>query len=130
MKRYDAEILVKGASAALAADAVALGLMAAGASVDFPDRSNAPATDDRTLRGGHVGVRILADGHDLAAGPQAAREPSMVSAARVAVGAVLLLALFGAEVRLHFGPRLDTILTLAVLAAFWWRVRKRAPLPT
>jgi hypothetical protein len=50
---------------------------------------------------------------------------SVVGAAKAMIGGVLLLALLGAEVRLHFGVRWDTFITLAGAWAFW-RVCLRA----
>ena len=47
------------------------------------------------------------------------------AAAKLAVGAVALLVLCSAEVRLHFGLRLDTIITAAAIWWFWrWCHRK------
>jgi hypothetical protein len=44
---------------------------------------------------------------------------NLAGGAKLCTGAVLLLALFGAEVKLHFGPRLDAVVTLAGIWAFW-----------
>lgn len=41
------------------------------------------------------------------------------AAVQIALGAVLLLVLFGAELRQHFGLRLDSLITVAVV---WWVV--------
>ncbi len=52
------------------------------------------------------------------------------AAAKVAVGAVLLLALLDAEVRLHFGLGLDTLITAAAIWWFWrWCRRLGAAMP-
>jgi hypothetical protein len=44
---------------------------------------------------------------------------NLPAAAKVAIGAVLLLALCSAEVRLHFGLRLDTIITVVAIWCCW-----------
>jgi hypothetical protein len=126
MTTSDVEVLVRGSRGVLAADAVALGLMAAGACVDFPARVNVPAKSDQTLRGCCVRVHVVQDGDEKRADPQAAVMPSLAASAKIAIGVILLLALLGAEVRLHFGPRLDTIFTLAGLVMFWRYVGKKA----
>ena len=81
----------------------------------------------RTLRGVHAVVR-MAKGAGLAALPVASRGgETRPAAVKVAVGVVLLLMLCGAEVRLHFGLRLDTIITVVAIGGFWrWRLRKTA----
>ncbi len=49
------------------------------------------------------------------------------AAAKIAVGVVALLVLCSAEARLHFGLRLDTIITAAAIWWFWrWCLRKSA----
>ena len=49
------------------------------------------------------------------------------AAAKIAVGVVALLVLCSAEVRLHFGLRLDTIITAAAIWWFWrWCHRRGA----
>jgi hypothetical protein len=44
---------------------------------------------------------------------------ALSSLARVAIGAVLVLMLLGAELRLRFGLRLDMFITLAAIWAYW-----------
>lgn len=44
---------------------------------------------------------------------------ALSSLARVGIGAVLVLMLLGAEVRLRFGLRLDMFITLAAIWAYW-----------
>jgi len=41
------------------------------------------------------------------------------SLARVAIGAVLVLMLLGAELRLRFGLRLDMFITFAAIWSYW-----------
>jgi hypothetical protein len=50
----------------------------------------------------------------------------MARAAKVLVGVVLLLMLFGAEMRLHFGMRLGSIVPLLALWLFWCFALRRA----
>ena len=119
MSNGNVEIVVRGEDAAQAADAVALGLMAAGASVDFPERVHRNVPDGQTLRGVHAVVRLARAGNvDLPAAPG---RPvlDLASVAKIGIGLVLLLMLLGAEVRLRFGLRLDTIVTLIGVWAFW-----------
>jgi ABC-type enterochelin transport system permease subunit len=41
------------------------------------------------------------------------------NAAKIGIGVVLLLMLFSAELRLNFGLRFDTVITLAGIWVFW-----------
>jgi len=52
------------------------------------------------------------------------------AAAKIAVGVVALLVLCSAEVRLHFGLRLDTIITAAAIWWFWRWYRMRDAMAT
>jgi hypothetical protein len=111
------EVFVCGPCAA--ADAVALGLLSAGAIVDSPDASDKLENPRGSLRGVRAVVRMASQAKirpPIDPGPSAI---NMARAAKVCTGAVLMLALFGAEVKLHFGPRLDTVVTLAGIWAFW-----------
>lgn len=124
------EIIINGGiggSAATVADHIALALMAAGATVDFPGRQQREVMSGRTLRDVHAVVR-MASGEGRAALPVANRGGENLSAAvKVAVGVVLFLALCNAEVRLHFGLRLDVIITAVVIWGFWrWCLRGAA----
>jgi len=130
MNNDDLEIILAGGagrSASNAADHIALALMGAGATVDFPGRPNREARSGQTLRGVHAVVRI-AGSAGLAALPGAGQEGfDLPAAAKIAVGVVALLVLCSAEVRLHFGLRLDTIITAAAIWWFWrWCARKSA----
>ena len=120
MNRDNVEIVVTGGaggSAATAAEHIALALTRAGATVDFPGRPNQAVRLGQTLRGVHAVVR-MAGGAGLAASPGSSRgEGNLPAAAKVAIGVVLLLVLCSTEVRLRFGLRLDTIITVA---AIWW----------
>jgi hypothetical protein len=115
-----------GGSTANAADHVALALMGAGATVDFPGRPNQAARPGQTLRGVHAVVRM--EGASLAVLPGSSRGGgNLPAAAKVAIGEVLLLMLCSAEVRLHFGLRLDAIITVAAIWGFWrWCLRGAA----
>jgi hypothetical protein len=116
------EVVVSGSRAAAAADAVALGLRAAGAQVRCPDRRGAVPSSVAGLRA----VVRLGGAPSPGGGAKAeAGTVSLVGAAKAMIGGVLLLALLGAEVRLHFGVRWDTFITLAGAWAFW-RVCLRA----
>ena len=127
LNNSELEITVKGVNAAPAADAGALGLMAAGATVDFPSRTHGIACDGRALRGRRATVRLV----PASSGPGTVETwqagVGLASVAKLGVGAVLMLMLFGAEVRLHFGPRLDTLATLVGIWAFWRLCLRSAP---
>ena len=128
------EIIITGGArgaAANAADHVALALMGAGATVDFPGRPNQAARPGQTLRGVHVVVR-MAGGAGLAVLPGSSRGGENLPAAiKIAIGVVLLLALCSAEVWLHFGLRLDAIITMVVIWGFWrWCLRGRGAMVT
>jgi len=76
MNNDELEIIIAGGagrSASNAADHIALALMGAGASVDFPGRPHREAGSDQTLRGVHAVVR-LAGGAGLAVLPGASQE--------------------------------------------------------
>jgi hypothetical protein len=106
-----------GPRVAEAADHVALALMSAGATVDFPGRPRREAGPDRALRGVRAVVRVaggMGPGASAAAGRTGL---DLATVAKTGVGAVLTLALFDAEVRLRFGLGLDTV---ATAAAIWW----------
>src|SRR5271156_1451749 len=98
------EIIMPGGArgvAASAADHVALALMGAGATVDFPGRPNHAERPGQTLRGVHAVVR-MAESAGLAVLPGASEEGvDLPAAAKIAVGVVALLVLCSAEVRLH-----------------------------
>ena len=129
MSNDDLEIIIAGGAgrSAAAADHIVLALMGAGASVDFPGRPNREARSGQTLRGVHAVVRMEGRA-GLAALPGASQEGGgLPAAAKIAVGVVALLVLCSAEVRLHFGLRLDTIITAAAIWWFWrWCHRKSA----
>ena len=130
MNNENVEVIVTGGAggaAANAADHIALALMGAGASVDFPGRPNREARSGQTLRGVHAVVRMAGSvGLAVLSGPSPGGSGLPV-AAKIAAGVVALLALCNAEVRLHFGLRLDTIITAAAIWWFWrWcRARRR-----
>ncbi len=132
MSNDDLEIIIAGGvgRSAAAADHIALAMMGAGASVDFPDRPNREARSGQTLRGVRAVVRMEGEA-GLAALPGASQEGfGLPAAAKIAVGVVALLVLCSAEVRLHFGLRLDTIITAAPIWWFWrWCRRKSAMTP-
>jgi predicted ATPase len=98
--------------------------MGAGATVDFPGRPNRGARSGQTLRGVHAVVQ-MADGAGLAVLPGSSRAGgNLPAAAKLVIGVVLLLVLCSAEVRLHFGLRLDAIITVAAIWGCWcWCLR-------
>ena len=124
------EIIISGGAgglAATAADHIALALMTAGATVDSPSRPNQAVRPGQTLRGVHAVVRVAGRaGVALLPGPSRERF-GLPAAAKITVGVVLLLMLCSAEVRLHFGLRLDTVTTVAAIWSFWrWCLRGAA----
>ena len=74
----------------------------------------------------------MAEGAGLAVLPGSSRgRGNLPAAAKVAIGVVLLLVLFSADVRLHFGIRLDAIITLLAIWGFWrWCRRRRGAIIT
>jgi hypothetical protein len=115
-----------GSGAFNAAYAAAQALEAAGASVDIraPVAQSELAAD--ALRGVRVTVKVedsgasgVAEPPRLVPGAGPSARTGFSDVAKVGIGAVLLLMLFGAELRLRFGLRLDTIVTLAGIWAFW-----------
>jgi hypothetical protein len=121
------EVIIRGrtgSGAFNAAHAAAQALEAAGASVDLrsPLTNSELATD--ALRGVRVTVNVE-DGSNgteplrLLPGMGTTRRTGLSDIAKIGIGALLLLMLFGAELRLHFGLRLDTIVTAAGIWAFW-----------
>ncbi|HEY1856962.1 hypothetical protein [Acidocella sp.] len=127
MNDHEVEIVVGGGAAhrrADVADHVALTLMSAGATVDFSARPRRPVPPGQTLCGVRAVVRMgdTAQPH-MPPGPEQ-KSFDAPTAVRIAIGVVLLLALFGGELRLNFWLRLDAIIVAAVLWWFW-RCRRR-----
>lgn len=130
------EIVVRGgmgSGAYSAAQAAARAVEAEGASVDLRTILAADELASGALRGARVLVRV-----ETPATAGATVVPSSNKAAsreglglgqvsKIGIGAVLLLMLFGAELRLHFGLRFDTIITLAGIWAFWHHALRRKP---
>ncbi len=108
-----------GRAMADAADHVALALMTAGAAVDFPGRPQRESRSSQTLRGVRAVVRTAGRAGRGTSAASGRGGWGLAASAKVAVGVVLMLALFDAELRLHFGLRLDTIITAAVIWWFW-----------
>jgi hypothetical protein len=138
MPTKEIEVIIRGrpgSGAFNAAYAMAMSLEAAGASVDIrsPVAQSELATD--ALRGVRVTVKVEDSGLGGAAEPPrlasetgAGKRIGFSDLAKMGIGAVLLLMLFGAELRLQFGLRLDTIVTLAGIWAFWhFCLRQRSP---
>jgi hypothetical protein len=124
------EIVITGGAGVLTAavaDHVALALMGAGATVDFPGRPNQGVRPGQTLRGVHAVVR-MAEGAGLAVLPGfSVGGGNLPAAAKLAIGVALLLVLCRAEVRLHFGLRLDAIIAVVAIWGLWrWRLRDGA----
>ena len=130
MSEDEIEITVSGGPGrpmAEAADHVALALMSAGATVDFPGRPTRATRPSRTLRGVRAVVCLSGDVAQATSGASAPRGLDLAAVAKLGVGVVLLLTLFDAEMRLRFGLRLDTVITAAALWWFWrWRQREGA----
>jgi hypothetical protein len=74
----------------------------------------------------------MGKGPGLAVVPGSSRgSGSLAAAAKVAIGVVLLLVLCSAEVRLHFGLRLDAIIAMVAIWGFWrWCLRGRGAMVT
>ena len=113
------EITISGSKAAAAADVVALGLMAAGARVCCPDRRRAAPASTASVAGLRAFVQVSSAPSAQVWDKAETGTISLGGAAKAMIGGVLLLALLGAEVRLHFGVRWDTFITLAGAWAFW-----------
>jgi hypothetical protein len=130
MSEDEIEITVGGGPGrpvAEAADQVALALMSAGATVDFPSRPTEAAATDGTLRGARVVVRTAGRARRTTSAAPGGKGLDLAAVAKLAVGVVLMLALFDAEMRLRFGLRLDTVITAAALWWFWrWCQREVA----
>ena len=111
-----------GSGVHAAARAAAQAMEAAGASVQL--RAPPTAPDAETLRGVRALVRVAAWTPDRVARQVLPPEQTvggigLGQAAKIGGGLVLLLMLFGAELRLRFGLRLDMIVTLLAAWAFW-----------
>ena len=129
------EIVIRGRpgnGVVSAAQVIAYVLETEGASVDLSIASVPEDPTSEALRG----VRAMVKAEDsVAAAPPLMSLPAepgngragMANAAKFAIGAILLLMLFGAELRLHFGLRLDTVVTVAGMWAFWRFCLKSAP---
>jgi hypothetical protein len=132
------EVVIRGrpgSGAFNAAYAAAQALEAAGASVDLqsPVAQSELAAD--ALRGVRVIVKVEDSGADATIEPMrllsaagTVRRNGLSDIVKIGIGVVLLLMLFGAELRLQFGLRLDTIVTLAGIWAFWHYCLRRPEL--
>jgi hypothetical protein len=121
------EVIIRGrpgSGAFNAAHAAAQALEAAGASVDL----RSPLTNSELSTDALRGVRVTVNVEDGGGGPEplrllpgtrTARRTGFSDVAKVGIGTLLLLMLFGAELRLRFGLRLDTIVTAVGIWAFW-----------
>jgi hypothetical protein len=121
------EIVVRGAPGSGAYNAVnvaARALAAEGASVDLRTIFTLDELAADALRG----VRVLLRVETTAVAPSLVVTDSdggdvsgfaLGNVAKIGLGVVLLLMLFGTELRLNFGLRFDTIVTLAGIWAFW-----------
>jgi hypothetical protein len=109
-----------GAEVSVAAERIALALMAAGAQVECAGHRN-PARDTMASLGGVlVRVRVAEDALPAAALPEAVTQGKQgVNIWRIALAVLVLLALLDAEVRLRFGLKLDAILLAAVAWGVW-----------
>ncbi len=117
------EIVIAGSGQAqmAVADHVAMALAAAGAAVDYPGQRWCGPVSVRSLSGVRVVIRVGGkEQPHLLRGPGPSRRKfDWSTAGRIAIGLVLLLALFDAELRLRFGLKLDTVITAAAVWLFW-----------
>jgi hypothetical protein len=130
MSVREIEIVIRGrpgSGAFNAAHTAAQALEAAGVSVDL----RSPLAHEEMAGDALRGVRALVKVEDVAdsdtaqstllltSGARTVTRTGLSDIAKVGIGVVLLLILFGAELRLHFGLRLDAIITVAGIWAFW-----------
>lgn len=112
-----------GSGAHAAARATARTMETAGASVDLRLPLSTAEIEGEALRGVRALVRVeeRTPARTSSAPPpdQRAGAIGYAQVAKIGGGLVLLLVLFGAEVRLRFGFRLDLIVTLVGIWAFW-----------
>ena len=138
MAAGEIEVVIRGGAgdgAYSAAHAAAQALVAEGAYVDLRSISRMDAPEPGALRGARVRVTMDDDGpfvncdgragKAVEAAKPASSDSGLARAAKVLIGVVLLLMLFGAEIRLHFGLRLGSIVTLVAIWAFWQFALKR-----
>jgi hypothetical protein len=134
------EIVVRGgpgSGAYSAAQATARALEAEGASVDLHTIFTPGELAADALRGVRALVRVESATANTA--PSSSGTDSgapdvggfgLGNVAKIGIGVVLLLMLFGAELRLNFGLRFDTIVTLAGIWAFWHYCLRTKPTST
>ena len=139
MARQEIEIVIRGGGgddAYGAAHIAGRALKAEGARVDLRSISWTDAPEPGALRGATVRVRVD-DGSSFTSDMSGGGRPAEVArgarpgagiarAAKIGIGVVLLLMLFGAEIRLHFGLRLGSIVTLVAIWIFWLFALRRA----
>jgi hypothetical protein len=136
MAAKEIEIVVrggKGSGAYRAAQAASRAPEAEGAPVDLRTLLAADELAPGALRGTHVTLRVETAG---TAGGRVVPLPDarprqngarLNQATKLAIGTILLLMLFGAELRLNFGIRFDTFVTLAAIWVFWLFALRRKP---
>jgi hypothetical protein len=126
MSIREIEIIIRGrigSGVQCAADTAATTLEAAGGSVDLRSSLSRDVLYSEALRGVRALIRVEQEAAPRPApgvgtSPSGEAAPSLLGTI-TRVGAVLLLILFNAELRLNFGLRLDTIVTLGGIWAFW-----------
>jgi hypothetical protein len=122
MPKREIEVVIRGAIGCgtyNAAHAVAQSLETCGASVDLESAVAQNELSSEALRGVRALVRVEGSQCSAAVTRRPVRNYDFAQVAKIMVGVVLLLMLFGAELRLRFGFRLDTIMTLIGLWIFW-----------
>jgi hypothetical protein len=123
------EIMIRGRPelGGAAAYVTAQALRATGAQVRLASPLAAPWRSEGVLRGVRVIMVVRTDPLEPRSRTAAVTGTfGAADAAKLAGATILLLMLLGAELRLHFGPRLDTAFTLAGAWAYW-RYCLRAP---
>jgi len=137
MAAEEIEIVIRGGAGSGAytvAQAVARALEKEGAFVDLRSIPIAVAGElaPDALFGANVRVRLAPAATGIAPGTTPVQDgcaggssTGMVQAAKIAIGVVLLLMLFGTELRLHFGMKFGTFVTLAAIWVFWRFALKR-----
>jgi hypothetical protein len=122
VSKREIEVVIRGAVGSgthSAAHAAARALQAAGASVDLRTPVTQDELSDEALYAVHALVRVEEKTASARAMPEMAQKSGPAQASKIWIGVVMLLMLFGAELRLNFGLRFDMIVTLIAVWIFW-----------
>lgn len=122
MQNRDIEVLIRGKGGPGtfdAAYAISQALHIVGASVELRTPVTQHELSSDALRGVRVLVRVEESSACSPARQELAKSSDFAQVAKIGIGVVLLLMLFGAELRLRFGFRLDMIMTLVGVWMFW-----------